>query len=346
MWKELKRLSGWDSANRFPTSAVDSKGQEVTGQEVLKVWEEAYKNLGLEDFKDKKFDVEFAHATHAQLENFEHISPEAVFNPHLDGDITSAEVHIAIEQLHLAKAGGEDEVVAEILRMGGESVERVLHRLCQKAWELECQPEAWTKGIIFPLYKDGDDRDPLNYRGITLLSIVGKVFTNVLNNRLIKWSEENRILVEEQGGFRPERGCPDQIFILTETLRARRQQKTFCCFIDVKKAFDRVFRDGLWVRAFEEGVQGKMWRVLKSIYAKVQSCVSVNGRTRPGLTSSQVFGKVVSSLRFCSLFSSMGWQRRSRRQTSAWRWGLTCSAFFSTPTTSFLLPLIRLSYKR
>ena len=86
-----------------------------------------------------------------------------------------------------------------------------------------------------------------------------------------------KILVEEQGGFRPHRGCPDQLFSLVEILQNRGPKGTFCCFVDVKKAFDRVFRAGLWQRIADAGVKGKMWRVLKSIYESVESCVMING---------------------------------------------------------------------
>jgi hypothetical protein len=106
---------------------------------------------------------------------------------------------------------------------------------------------------------------------------VGKVYSNVLNNRLMGWCEKNKVLVEEQCGFRPHRGCPDQIFTLVEIIRNRGLNGTYCCFIDVKKAFDRVFRAGLWKRVFDEGVKGKMWRVLRSLYTKVESSVVIDG---------------------------------------------------------------------
>ena len=86
-------------------------------------------------------------------------------------------------------------------------------------------PREWMQGLIFPLYKDGDDRDPLNYRGITLLSIVGKVYKRVLGDRLMKFAERKGGVLEElgigpgivveQGGFRPGRGTIDQLFVLT-----------------------------------------------------------------------------------------------------------------------------------
>ena len=82
-------------------------------------------------------------------------------------------------------------------------------------------------------------------------------------------------IVEEQGGFRPERGTEDQIFVLTEVLRARTDRTTYTAFIDVKKAYDTVWRVGLWKRLWEEGVRGKIWRVIKDMYRVVQSSVLV-----------------------------------------------------------------------
>lgn len=63
-----------------------------------------------------------------------------------------------------------------------------------------------------PYIKDGDRRNPLNYRGITLSA--SKVYITMLKERLTKWCEKRRIILEEQGGFRQGRGCVDQIFVL------------------------------------------------------------------------------------------------------------------------------------
>ena len=101
----------------------------------------------------------------------------------------------------------------------------VLCRYCNICFEEENIPRDWMKGIIFPIYKSGDKREPLNYRGITLLSVVSKVYTSILNKRLTSWCEENKVLVEEQGGFREGRGCVDQIFVLVGILNQRKKKK-------------------------------------------------------------------------------------------------------------------------
>jgi hypothetical protein len=170
----------------------------------------------------------------------------------------------------------EDAIIAEVLKWAGESMRRIVWKMCCVAWSTEKVPHEWMQGLVFPLYKDGDDRDLLNYRGITLLSIVAKVYCSVLTDRLMLFAErEEAGIVEEQGGFRPRRGTDNQLFVLTETIRIRTGKVTYAGFIDVKKAYDTVWRAGLWKRLWEEGVRGKMWRVVKGMYQTVESAVLV-----------------------------------------------------------------------
>ena len=104
-------------------------------------------------------------------------------------------------------------------------------------------------GLIIPLYKKkGDRKDSNNYRGITLLSCVGKLFTTVLNERLKAYCESNNIINENQAGFRTKHSTTDHIFSfkMLLDLMFNSKQKLFCAFVDYEKAFDTVWRDGLW----------------------------------------------------------------------------------------------------
>lgn len=112
------------------------------------------------------------------------------------------------------EAPGVDGVVNEVLKYGGEGMERALHKLFTIFFERERVPADWTRGLVVPLYKDGDKHEVDNYRGITLLSVVGKLYTVVLNNRLSKWCEKRGVLVDEQAGFRVNRSTVDQIYAL------------------------------------------------------------------------------------------------------------------------------------
>ena len=81
----------------------------------------------------------------------------------------------------------------------------------------------------------------------------------MLNNRLTRWVEENRKLVDEQNGFRKDRNTIDQVISLTNLIETRQKKRlpTFCAFIDFKKAFDLVDKNLLWKRLNETGINGK-----------------------------------------------------------------------------------------
>ena len=78
-------------------------------------------------------------------------------------------------------------------------------------------PDIWSQGIIYPIPKSSttDKREPLNYRGITLASVIYKIHCSVLNNRLNIWAEDSNILHDAQNGFRKGRSTIDHITTLT-----------------------------------------------------------------------------------------------------------------------------------
>jgi hypothetical protein len=106
------------------------------------------------------------------------------------------------------------------------------------------------------------------------------MFTSILNRRLSDFVELHSMLADEQAVFRRERSVRDQLFILTEAIKNRRPLPTYCAFIDVAKAYDKVWRDGLWYKLWVSGIRGKMWRILRNIYREVQSAVLVGDNVR------------------------------------------------------------------
>ena len=132
--------------------------------------------------------------------------------------------------------------------------------------------------MISPIYKNkGDKASPDNYRGITILSCFGKLFTAILNIRLNNYLESMNLLCEEQAGFRKKYGTTDHIFNLKciIDLYLFRGKKLFCAFIDYKKAFDSVNRSFLWQKLLTHHVDGKMFKIIHSLYANAKSCVQM-----------------------------------------------------------------------
>ena len=189
--------------------------------------------------------------------------------------ISFEEIKKGVSQLRNGASAGPDLFLNEFLKKGTNGLLSYIHDLFNKLYEIGYFPESWTEGHIIPIFKKGDKNEASNYRGITLLSIIGKLFTRILNSRLNTWAEEYNIYVEAQAGFRKGMGTTDSIFILNSliTHSINQNERLYCAFVDFTKAFDFVVRDILWFKLIRLGVRGKMLNIIKSIYSSVKSRV-------------------------------------------------------------------------
>ena len=138
---------------------------------------------------------------------------------------------------------------------------------------------------IITLYKNkGERSDCNNYRGISLLSIVGKVYARVILSRLQKLAE--RVYPESQCGFRAGRSTADMIFSIRQLQEKCREQQMplFVAFIDLTKAFDLVSREGLFQILPKKGCPPKLHSLIQSFHNNMKGTVQFNG------SSSEPFG--------------------------------------------------------
>eukprot|EP00795_Rhopilema_esculentum_P016084 gene16084-7436_t len=223
------------------------------------------------------------------------------FNAIIPGDlldvdlnpITEREVEKAIKSLKINKAPGLDQISAEIIKNGGAVLKEWLTGLLNQCWEKECVPQEWKKGAIVKLPKKGSLNDCNNWRGITLLSIPGKVFCIVMLNRLKR--AVDKLLREEQPVFCDGRSCIDQILtlrnIIKQSIEHQRQLLlNFVDFItsfhhkvtnsvDFKKAFDSVHRESLWKIAASYGIPPRFINIFKNLYDGSTCCVKTESGT-------------------------------------------------------------------
>lgn len=268
-WRQLKRLSQPGPVRRTVIEIKGPDGNVGKGAEMIKTWEGWFRRL-LNPTDGSLFDQNFT----KEIENWARVGEDMY--PELSQDFTEEEVRVALRKLKNGKAVGVDEILGEALRNGGEVVGSELRKFFNLCLDQGAVPGDWGLGLIVPIFKGKGDRLlPDNYRGITLLSVVGKVFASVLSSRLMKWAETHSILAEEQGGFREDRSTVDQIFALVEVVRSRWPKQTSVLFIDVKKAYDSVWRDGLWRTLWDLGVRGRMWRILMALYEGVRGAAQV-----------------------------------------------------------------------
>ena len=124
--------------------------------------------------------------------------------------------------------------------------------------------------MIKPIHKKGDRKSPNNYRGITLLPIMSKIFTAIIRDRLWYWADLNGKLNESQFGFRQGRRTTDALFIMSSAIQVSKKKKTplYTCFVDFAKAFDSVNHNLLWNKLASMGLNTKMLNILQSMYGK------------------------------------------------------------------------------
>ena len=281
LWARSKRLTRRLKAGVSPPPmAMGADGKvESDPIEVLKIWRRFSAEMAsMTPEEEGIYDEEHKSEVEQRLEKLRADNRD-VFQPELDGLITADEVWWAIRKMKMGKAPGVDGVLSSIVRhaadavgkskmdQGGSSFVDAMVLMFNYVFDTEEWPERWGSGIIFPLYKQDSRLEPGNFRPITLLSIVGKLFGLIVEKRLSDWSESNGIISDEQGGFRRKRGTPDQIFIMRELISSRKERNlpTLVTYIDARKAYDTVWREGNYVRLFDIGVQGKMWRQIQAM---------------------------------------------------------------------------------
>ncbi|KAK3549447.1 hypothetical protein QTP86_001448 [Hemibagrus guttatus] len=200
--------------------------------------------------------------------------PEAE-DSEVDSFITQADVTEVVQKLLGGKAQGVDEICPEYLKSLDVVGLSWLTRLCNIVWQSGTVPLDWATGVVVPLFKKGDQRVCSNYRGITLLSLPGKVYSRVLERRVRPLVEPR--IQEEQCGFRPGCGTLDQLYTLHRVLEGSWEfaQPVHMCFVDMEKTFNRVPHGILWEVLWEYGVHGPLLRTVWSLYNQSRSLVHI-----------------------------------------------------------------------
>ena len=194
----------------------------------------------------------------------------------IDVDVTVEDVRKAVKKLKKGKSPGVDGITSEMLCFGGECMLEWLTRVCKVCVLEEKVPSDWVRAIIVPLYKGKGDRgDCRNYRGISLLSIPGKVYGRILIERVRGMTEG--MIGEEQCGFRSGRGCIDQVYVMKQmSEKFVDKNKELCvAYMDLEKAYDRIDRNAMWRVLGVYGINGKLLRAIQSLYSESEACVRI-----------------------------------------------------------------------
>ena len=191
---------------------------------------------------------------------------------------TEEEIMQAIGRLKCGRAGGKSGILPEMVKgCGGEMMDHIID-LFATVWREEEVPQDWRDALLVPIPKKGDLTQCDNWRGISLLDCVGKVFAKVIQTRLQKVVED--VLPDSQCGFRAGRGCSDMIFCARQLMEKAREHNTkLYLFVDLRKAYDSVPRQTLWAVLRKYGIPPPLVNIIQSLHDGMKAEVTVNGAT-------------------------------------------------------------------
>lgn len=274
-WRLVNRKRKRKASQVRPFQKADgSMATDISA--IREAWGDYYEDLYTP--KDLGYNETFRESVEAAIGRID-------LTPHNDSillrePITREEVAKTIKQLKSKKAPGPDSVQPEHIKLGGNSLVQVLTDLFNAMICKEYRPANLKRGLIVPIPKGRKDSSvPDNNRGITLTSVIGKLYDNILVHRSSEWLQ--KVTDDLQGAKHKHCSCKHTAMLLRETVACSREdgRSVYTALLDVRKAFDQVWIDGLFYKLMKMEMDPKLWRILRDAYDNFQCAVLIAGDT-------------------------------------------------------------------
>lgn len=177
------------------------------------------------------------------------------------------EIRDLIRKIPIRKAPGRDEISNRALKALPVSYLPVLVNIINAILLLGKFPESWKQAVILPIFKPGGVRsNPGDYRPISLLSSLSKLAEHIITDRLATFVDENNIIIPEQFGFRHKHSTTHQLLRMAEYISdgLSNRAHTGGLYLDIAKAFDRVWHSGLIYKLIQLQVPDKHIHLIHS----------------------------------------------------------------------------------
>ncbi|CAH0717940.1 unnamed protein product, partial [Brenthis ino] len=227
--------------------------------------------------------------------------------------ILQAEVEKAIDTQKADKTPGPDGISNEILRQGKEVLTPVLTDMFNNIISTEIIPQQWTESNIILLYKKGDKHEIGNYRPISLMSNIYKIFAKIILKRIERTLDEHQPI--EQAGFRKDYSVTDHVHVVRQVIEkySEYQLTYYISFIDYSKAFDSLLHKNIWEALVEQGIELKYIRLIKNVYRNSTARIQLEKKSQPfkvgkGVRQGDPLSPKLFSAVLESIFRKLNWE--------------------------------------
>ena len=173
-----------------------------------------------------------------------------------------------IRSLDTKKAHGCDGISVSMIKICDNSIVDPLCCIFERCLETGIYPSQWKKANIIPVHQKGCKQNKKSYRPISLLPIFGKLFEKLLFDAIYEHLCINGLISPHQSGFRPGDSTINQLLLITQNIYGAFDEtpskETRAIFLDLSKAFDRVWHEGLIYKLEFNGLHGNVLRTVNS----------------------------------------------------------------------------------
>ena len=167
-----------------------------------------------------------------------------------------------------------------MLKECGPSIYKPLEIIFNQCLKPGVSPSEWKKGNIVPIHKKGDKQALKNYRPVSLLPICGKILERLMFNEMFEFFIENKLIPSSQSGFKPGDSCINQLLSITHEIYSSFDEglEVRSVFLDISKAFDKVWHDGIIFKLTQNGISGNLLNLLRNFLHDRKQRVVLNGQ--------------------------------------------------------------------
>ena len=187
-----------------------------------------------------------------------------------------------IMNLDLSKASGPDCISVVVLKKCEPEFSYILAELLNKCLKKCCFAYCWKVSSVVPVFKNvGERSSAKNYRPVSRLSVVTKVFEELVNNRIVDHREKFDLFSDFQYGFRSSRSTADLLIVVSDTIAraVNRSGTSRAVALDISKAFDRFWHAGLLHKLKSYGISGQIFGLISSFLSNRRLQVVLDGKS-------------------------------------------------------------------